>query len=186
MATISLSPTPVTFSAMSGRRVPLSSNQNIANSPLRNSALLAKQKRPSAQVQREEQYGQPPPAKKLVIESGNQRLLRPASQPQRVTKSQIPIQTRRNANSYETKLAKERSALQNQHQQQTVTATTSYTKQDIEEIQNWQQHHRARFPKLVFYFEKVPNEAHKRLAKQIAALGAVSTLFRLAELDAPN
>ncbi|XXG95574.1 hypothetical protein Hte_001841 [Hypoxylon texense] len=162
---------------MSGRRVPLSTNQNIANSPLRNSALLAKQKRPSAQVQREEQYGQPPPAKKVVVESGSQRLLRPASQPQRATKSQIPIQTRRNANNYETKLAKERSGLQSQHQQQTVSATPSYTKQDIEEIQNWQHHHRARFPKLVFYFEKVPNEAHKRLAKQIAALGAREEAF---------
>ncbi|KAI1777401.1 Dfp1/Him1, central region-domain-containing protein [Hypoxylon cercidicola] len=177
MATISLSPTPVSLSAMSGRRVPLSTNQNIANSPLRNSAFLAKQKRPSAQVQREEQYGQPPPAKKVIIESGNQRLLRPASQPQRVTKSQIPIQTRRNANSYENKLAKERSGHQSQHQHQAVSAVPSYTEQDIEEIQNWQHHHRARFPKSVFYFEKVPNDAHKRLAKQIAALGAREEAF---------
>ncbi|KAI1373451.1 Dfp1/Him1, central region-domain-containing protein [Hypoxylon crocopeplum] len=173
MAAVSLSPTPAPLSTMSGRRVPLSSNQNIANSPLRNSALLAKHKRPSAQVQREEQYGQPPPAKKQIVESSAQRLLRSPSQ-QRVTRSQIPIQTRRNANSYETKLAKERSA---HHQQQSVPATPKYTEKDIEEIQVWQQHHRARFPKLVFYFEKVPSDAHKKLAKQIASLGAREAAF---------
>ncbi|KAI1763366.1 Dfp1/Him1, central region-domain-containing protein [Hypoxylon sp. FL1150] len=161
---------------MSGRRVPLSTNQNIANSPLRNSALLAKQKRPSAQLQREDQYGQPPP-KKQIIESGSQRLLRAVPQPQRVTKSQIPIQTRRNANSYENKLAKERSGQPGQRQHQAVSVAPSFTEQDIEEIQTWQHHHRARFPKMVFYFEKVPNDAHKKLAKQIAALGAREEAF---------
>lgn len=160
---------------MSGRRVPLSTNQNVANSPLRSSALLAKHKRPAAQVQREEQYGQPPPAKKQIIEGGSQRPIKsPAQQLHRVSRSQIPIQTRRNANSYENKLAKERSG--HHHHQQAVPANPGYTEKDVEEIQIWQQHHRARFPKLVFYFEKVPNDAHKKLTKQIAALGAVSLL----------
>ncbi|KAI1205553.1 Dfp1/Him1, central region-domain-containing protein [Annulohypoxylon truncatum] len=177
MAAVSISPTPAPLSTMSGRRVPLSTNQNVANSPLRNSALLAKHKRPAAQVQREEQYGQPPPAKKQMIEAGSQRSLKSPSQQQqhRVSRSQIPIQTRRNANSYESKLAKERSG--HHHHQQAVTANPGYTEKDVEEIQVWQQHHRARFPKLVFYFEKVPNDAHKKLAKQIAALGAREAAF---------
>ncbi|KAI2466876.1 Dfp1/Him1, central region-domain-containing protein [Annulohypoxylon bovei var. microspora] len=163
---------------MSGRRVPLSSNQNVANSPLRSSALLAKHKRPSAQVQREEQYGQPPPAKKQIIESGSQRSLKsPLQQQHRVSRSQIPIQTRRNASSYESKLAKERSGHHHHQLQQAVSASHGYTEKDIEEIQVWQQHHRARFPKLVFYFEKVPNDAHKKLAKQISALGAREAAF---------
>ncbi|KAI0829177.1 Dfp1/Him1, central region-domain-containing protein [Hypoxylon sp. FL0890] len=176
MAAISLSPTPVPASTMSGRRVPLSSNQNVANSPLRSSALLAKHKRTSAQVQREEQYGQPPPAKKQIIESTSQRPLKSPSHQQRASKSQIPIQTRRNGNSYESKLAKERAGHQHQHQQ-AVSTNPGYTEKDVEEIQIWQQHHRARFPKLVFYFEKVPNDAHKKLAKQITALGAREAAF---------
>ncbi|KAK6956864.1 hypothetical protein Daesc_002146 [Daldinia eschscholtzii] len=160
---------------MSSRRVPLSTNQNVANSPLRSNAL-AKQKRTAAQLQREEQYGQPPPAKKQIIESGTQRLL--SSQQQRASKSQIPIQIRRNANTYESKLARERSGhSHHQRSQQPAPASLGYTEKDIEEIQIWQQHHRARFPKLVFYFEKVPNEAHKKLAKQIAALGAREAAF---------
>lgn len=176
MAATSLSPTPAPRSVMSGRRVPLSNNQNIANSPIRNPGLFAKNKRPSAQVQREDQYGQPPPAKKQIIEGGTQRSLKSPSQNQRVPKSQIPIQTRRNANSYENKLARERSGQHQQHQQHTTTSTPRYTEKDIEDIQVWQQHHRARFPKLVFYLEKVPNDAHKKLAKQISALGGVSNL----------
>ncbi|KAI2628618.1 Dfp1/Him1, central region-domain-containing protein [Hypoxylon sp. NC1633] len=162
---------------MSGRRVPLSSNPNIANSPLRNSALFAKHKRPSAQVQREELYGQPPPAKKQIVESGAQRLPRSPSQQQRVSKSQIPVQTRRNANSYEHKLARERSVQHHHQQQHPVPAPSRYTEKDIEEIQVWQQHHRARFPKLVFYFEKVPNDVYRKLAKQIAHLGAREAAF---------
>lgn len=172
MAAVSLSPTPMPRSVMSSRRVPLSTNQNVANSPLR-STTLAKQKRTIAQIQREEQYGQPPPAKKQIIEGGSQRLL--PSQQQRASKSQIPIQIRRNANTYESKLARERAGhSHHQRSQQPAPASLGYTEKDIEEIQIWQQHHRARFPKLVFYFEKVPNDAHKKLAKQIAALGAVS------------
>lgn len=178
MASVFVSPTPAPPSAMSGRRVPLSTNQNVANSPLRNSALLGKHKRPLAQVQREEQYGQPPPAKKQVIESGSQRLLKSPPQQLRASKSQIPIQVRRNANSYENKIAKERTShSQHSRPSQSVSATPDYTKKDIEEIQVWQQHHRARFPKLVFYFEKVPDDAHKKLAKQITALGAVSNPY---------
>ncbi|KAI1387645.1 Dfp1/Him1, central region-domain-containing protein [Hypoxylon trugodes] len=175
MAAISLSPTPVPLSNMSGRRIPLSSNQNVANSPMRSSAL-AKHKRPSAQVQREEQYGQPPPAKRQVIESGSQRLLKSPSHQQRSSRSQIPIQTRRNANSYENKLARERSG-QHHHHQQPVSATPEYTEKDMQEILNWQKHHRNRFPKLLFYFDKVPNDAHKKLTKQIAALGGHEAAF---------
>ncbi|KAI1416369.1 Dfp1/Him1, central region-domain-containing protein [Hypoxylon sp. FL1857] len=176
MAAVSLSPTKAPPSTMSGRRVPLSSNQNAANSPLRSSALLAKHKRPSSQVHREEQYGQPPPAKKQIIESTSQRSLKSPSQQPRASKSQIPIQTRRNGNSYESKLAKERAG-HHQQQQQAVSTNPGYTEQDVEDIQVWQQHHRARFPKLVFYFEKVPNDAHKKLAKQIAALGGREAAF---------
>ncbi|KAI1803318.1 Dfp1/Him1, central region-domain-containing protein [Daldinia bambusicola] len=175
MAAVSLPSTSAPQSVMSSRRVPLSMNQNAANSPLRTNALT-KQKRTAAQIQREEQYGQPPPAKKQIIESGTQRLI--SSQQQRASKSQIPIQIRRNANTYENKLARERSGnSHHQRTQQPATTSLGYTEKDIEEIQIWQQHHRARFPKLVFYFEKVPNEAHKKLAKQIAALGAREAAF---------
>ncbi|KAI1498137.1 Dfp1/Him1, central region-domain-containing protein [Biscogniauxia marginata] len=167
---------------MSSRRVPLSSNQNVANSPLRSHATghgtALKQKRNLAQLQREEPYGQPPPAKKQILEGGAQRALKSPSQQQqqqhRVPKSQIPTQARRNTSSYESKLAKERSASHHQHQ---TEATSKYTEKDINEIRTWQSHHRARFPKLVFYFDKVPSDVAHGLTKQISALGGREAAF---------
>lgn len=155
---------------MSNRRVPLASNQNAANSPLRNPAL--KQKRTLTQLQREEPYGQPPPTKKLVLDAGTQRVVRSQPQPPpRVSKSAIPVQSRRSTNStYDTKLARERAAAR---QQQDAAAVTEFTEKDIEEIQVWKAHHVARFPKSLFYFDQIPNDVAHRLKRQIAALGGV-------------
>lgn len=181
------------------RRVPLSSNQNVANSPLRPSAAAnsnyVKQKRSMAQIQREEQYGQPPPAKKQMLDtngSGTQRLLKSPSQQQpRVTKSHMVLQQKRNYNgsNYESKMTRERSGQQPQQQQQqhsqhhTESTATKITQKDVEGILNWQKHHRARFPKMVFFFDHVPEDVRRKLAKEITSLGAVSELviplFRL-------
>ncbi|KAI1148933.1 Dfp1/Him1, central region-domain-containing protein [Nemania diffusa] len=179
MAAVSLSPRPIEFSAMSSRRIPLSSNQNAANSPLRSTAL--KQKRTLAQLQREEPYGQPPPAKKLVLDASTQRVVKSPSQQPRVSKSQIPVQTRRPTNNtVDIKLARERAAArqqQQQQQQQEAAAVPEYTEKDVEEIQVWKNHHRARFPKSLFYFDQIPSDVAHRLKKQIAALGGRETAF---------
>jgi regulatory subunit for Cdc7p protein kinase len=171
MAAVSLSPAPISLSTMSARRVPLSTNQNVANSPIRISAA-AKPKRSYANLQREEAYAQPPPAKKQMLESGIPRPLK-SPQQQRVVKSQVTLQTRRNVSTYEGKLARERSA----HQQAASNSnSTKYTEKDLEEIRQWQNHHRTRFPKMVFYFENIPAEVRGKVARQIASLGAVSPL----------
>ncbi|KAI0904991.1 Dfp1/Him1, central region-domain-containing protein [Ustulina deusta] len=173
MAAISLSPTPIGFSVMSGRRVPLASNQNVANSPLRSTAF--KQKRTLAQIQREEPYGQQPPAKKLVLDAGTQRVVKSPSQQPRVSKSQIPVQSRRpTTNTCDTRPTRERAA---SRPQQEAAAVTDYNEKDIEEIQNWQNHHRARFPKSLFYFDQIPGDVAHRLKRQIAALGGRDTAF---------
>ncbi|KAF2964879.1 hypothetical protein GQX73_g8708 [Xylaria multiplex] len=152
---------------MSGRRVPLASNQNVANSPLRSTVL--KQKRTLAQLQREEPYGQPPPAKKLVLDASTQRVVKSPSQQLRVPKSQIPVQTRRPTNhtTSDTRSAREK----------TAAPVTEYTAKDVEEIQNWKNHHRARFPKSLFYFDQIPSDVAHRLKRQIAALGGRETAF---------
>lgn len=158
---------------MSSRRVPLSSNQNVANSPLRTNAL--KQKRTLAQLQREEPYGQPSPAKKLVLDAATQRVVKSPSQQPRVSKSQIPVQTRRPTNNAsDIKLARERAAAR--HQQDAVAAAEN-TEKSIEEIEVWKNHHRARFPKSLFYFDQIPSDVAHRLKRQIAALGGRETAF---------
>jgi regulatory subunit for Cdc7p protein kinase len=157
---------------MSSRRVPLSSNPNVVNSPLRASKLLQQQQQ--KRIQREEPYGQPPPAKKQILDHTTQRVLKSPSQqpvsrlPQR--QGQV-VPQRRNGNSYESKISKERSAnTQNQlrHQEE-----NKYADDDMDVIRTWQKHHRAKFPKLVFFFEHVPEDVRVKMARQVAMLGAV-------------
>ncbi|TGJ81733.1 hypothetical protein E0Z10_g7026 [Xylaria hypoxylon] len=159
---------------MSGRRVPLASNQNVANSPLRSTVL--KQKRTLAQIQREEPYGQQPPTKKLVLDASTQRVVKSPSQQPRVSKSQIPVQTRRptNHNTCDTRSVRERAVSRHQ---EVAAAVADYSQKDIEDIQNWQNHHRARFPKSLFYFDQIPGDVAHRLKRQIAALGGRETAF---------
>ncbi|RYO96128.1 hypothetical protein DL764_007532 [Monosporascus ibericus] len=172
------------------RRVPLSSNQNAANSPLRTSAAAnansyaAKQKRSIAQIQREEQYGQPPPAKKQMLDTnvtGTQRLLKSPSQQQpRVTKNQVVLQQKRHyaGASYENKVARERSGqTQQNHRHPVESAAAKITEKDVEGILNWQKHHRARFPNMVFFFDHVPEDTRRKLTKEIASLGAREEKF---------
>ncbi|TRX95594.1 hypothetical protein FHL15_003552 [Xylaria flabelliformis] len=162
---------------MSSRRVPLSSNQNAANSPLRPAAL--KQKRTWAQLQREEAYGQPPPAKKLVVDASTHRVVKSPSQQQRVTKSQIPVQSRRatSSNTVDMKLAREKAAARQQQQQAAAAAEHEDREKDIEKIQVWKQYHRDRFSKLLFYFDQIQGDIARGLKKQIAALGGCETAF---------
>ncbi|KAI0968302.1 Dfp1/Him1, central region-domain-containing protein [Xylaria arbuscula] len=177
MAAISLSPTPVDFSVMSGRRVPLASNQNVANSPLRSTVF--KQKRTLAQLQREEPYGQPPPAKKLVLDASTQRVIKSPSQQPRISRSQIPVQSRRpatNNNACDARSARERERAVSRHQQEEA-AGPDYSEKHLEEFRNWKAHHRARFPKSLFYFDQVPSDVALKLKRQIAALGGHETAF---------
>ncbi len=148
---------------MSTRRAPLSANLNAANSPLRGAAALltaaaaSKQRRSHASVQREDAYAQPPPAKKQMLEHGVKGTLRSPSK-QRSTSQ------RGTARSY----AAERAGVA-QH------VGHKPSEKDVDEVRKWQQSQRSRFPKLVFYFESVPDDQRARLVRQVAHLGAVSS-----------
>lgn len=161
MASISLSPTPAPIPAMSVRRGPLTNNPNVANSPLRGASALAgyaKQKRSYANLQREEPYGQPPPLKKQVLDAGSQRLRSPTRQ----ARSQVLVQR-----GVTRPVTKERIV---------KPTTTSRAVQDVDtEKEAWKRHHRAKFPKMVFYFESIPDETRARLTKRVTYLGAVSS-----------
>ena len=160
MATVSLSPSPIPSSIMSTRRVPLSANPNVANSPVRGIAALtaaaSKQKRSYANIQREEAYGQAPPAKKQMLDNGSQRALRsPTKQPSRIAVA------RGTTRSYAA-----------ENVQQHVGQKPS--EEEVDQVRKWQNHQRSRFPKFVFYFESIPDDQRVKLAKQLAQLGAVS------------
>ncbi|KAM0562835.1 hypothetical protein ACHAPJ_001675 [Fusarium lateritium] len=143
---------------MSSRRGPLTNNPNVANSPLRGASALAgyaKQKRSYATVQREETYGQPPPLKKQVLDNGVQR---PVRSPTRSTRTQVLVQR-----GVTRPPAKERASR---------PASTATTRDIDNEKEAWKRHHRAKFPKMVFYFESIPDDVRARLTKRVNYLGA--------------
>lgn len=170
MATVFLSTAPVQrplpLPAMSTtRRVPLSNNPNAANSPMRAvtaAAHGAKKSRSHAELLREEAYGQPPPAKRQMVERGV------ASPTRSKTTRTIVHRTASRAAVGAT--------------QKGSQAAAAYTPTE-KEIEHWQQWHagtRAAFPKMVFYFESVTDENRAKIAKHIAHLGAVSTRLDIA------
>ncbi|KAG7135761.1 Hsk1-interacting molecule 1 like protein [Verticillium longisporum] len=144
------------------RRTPLSSNPNVANSPLRapGAATLGqtKPKRSYANLQREEAYGQPPPLKKQMLENGLQRQLRSPSKGHR---SALPQRSVRLS-------TKERTAQQQEQTQQDNS---------VEKIRQWQKEYQARFPKMVFYFESISEDLRYKLSKQAVSLGAREERF---------
>ena len=146
------------------RRVPLSNNPNVANSPLRGASALAayaKQKRSHATVQREEPYGQPPPIKKQALDNGSARVIR---SPSKLPRSQAGP---RGATAAATRPAV-------RDRQTSRPAAPSRPNQDADtEKEVWKRHHRAKFPKMVFYFESIPDDIRAKLIKRVTYLGAV-------------
>lgn len=165
---------------MSSRRVPLSSNPNAANSPYRSMAAAAsKQKRSHATIQREESYGQPPPAKKQMLDT-HQTLRTPPHQESTQSSAEGRVFTRKSNSSqqsvFERKLVAARERERERQSQQTVTKAERTSEENLESIRAWQKHMKRSFPKFVFYFESGPEDSRQKCTKQVIALGAVSLM----------
>ncbi|KAL5598567.1 hypothetical protein BROUX41_003506 [Berkeleyomyces rouxiae] len=138
---------------MASRRTPLIDNPNAANSPLR-SLTMMKQKRSLANGQREDVYGQQPPSKKQILDAPSQRVVRNPRASTQVAPS------RREKPSHEAQPVQQR-----------------YSEKEKETILIWQRQNRARFPKMVFFFESVPSDLKERLVRGIVKLGAREVKF---------
>lgn len=187
MAALSIHNSSYTLSAMSGRRVPLSSNPNAANSPYRSVATAAsKQKRSYATIQREDAYGQQPPAKKQMIElnhvTSHHANLRSPSRQTSAQAAEGRVFSRRSNASQPTAFDRRLEAVKVKPSQQVLArAEKSADKpvdksaeQNLETVRQWQKHYRRVFPTFVFYFESIPEDVRVRYSKQVVALGAVS------------
>lgn len=174
MATVSIANSPHPLSAMSGRRVPLSSNPNAANSPYRVATAAAKQKRSYATIQREETYGQPPPAKKQMVKV-NQTGPRSPTRQSLANNTEGRVFTRKSNTVQPNAFARKLEALRVKPIQQIhAAADTKAAEENLDTIKQWQRHYRKVFPKFVFYFESVSEDSRIKFSKQVTALGAVS------------
>ncbi|KAK3303406.1 Dfp1/Him1, central region-domain-containing protein [Chaetomium strumarium] len=150
---------------MSTRRVPLSySNPNILNSPARVGSAVGngiKKGRTHAESVREEPYGQPPPAKRQMIDRG----------------VASPTATRATRAIVHRTASRATGATTATTNRATHTTTYGHTQEELISLQAWTTHTRARFPKMVFYFESIPDELRPKLAKQVSRLGAREEKF---------
>lgn len=160
---------------MSSKRVPLSSNPNAVNSPYRTAAGAAsKQKRSYATIQREEAHGQPPPAKKQMLDSF-QVLRTPPRQQTSQQSAEGRVFTRRSNATQPSAFERKLVAARDKHH--TVTETDKISEENLETIRQWQKHYRKIFPTFVFYFESVQEDVRVKYTKQVVALGAVSAPY---------
>lgn len=122
---------------------------------MRTSAALngAKKVRSHAELLREEPYGQPPPAKRQMIERG-------VASPSRTKPSRTIVHRGTTTRAAVTTSQK--------------TSQGAVEKASQLELAEWRATYSARFPTWVFYFESVPDEQRSRLAKRVNNLGAVS------------
>jgi regulatory subunit for Cdc7p protein kinase len=158
---------------MSGRRVPLSSNPNAVNSPYRAVAAAAsKQKRSYANTQREDAYGQPPPAKKQMLEA-HQVLRTPPRQQSTQSSAEGRVFTRKTNSSQPSAFERKGAAVREKSTQQSVTKAEKTSEENLETIRQWQKHYRKIFPTFVFYFESISEDVRLKYTKQVIALGAV-------------
>lgn len=168
MATVSLSLSiPRQPSAMTSRRAPLANNPNAANSPIRTGHSLSKPTKIYSRLMvadRDRDSNLQPPAKKQALNDGRQR---------HVTYRDNSLQDHRSRGStYEMKLARERSRLD----KASAITGRQLTTEDLDNLRHWKSHHKAKFPRFVFYFEKVPEKDRYKCAKQLCQLGAVSII----------
>ncbi|KAG7286189.1 hypothetical protein NEMBOFW57_008495 [Staphylotrichum longicolle] len=145
------------------RRIPLSSNPNVANSPMRASAALngAKKPRSHADALREEPYGQPPPAKRQMVERG-------VTSPSRSRTTRTTVHR-----------AASRATTRSTTATQKTSHAASYnpTEEELVNLKTWHAQIRTRFPKMVFYFESIPDDLRSKLARQVGKLGAREEKF---------
>jgi regulatory subunit for Cdc7p protein kinase len=126
----------------------------------------AKKSRTHAELLREEAYGQPPPAKRQMVE--------------RV----VPSPTRPKTTRTIVHRSASRAAVGTGVAQKAPQTAAAYkpTEREMEQWQQWHTNTRAAFPRMVFYFESIHDEQRSKFAKQVAHLGAVSTHMDIAVL----
>jgi len=120
-----------------------------------------KRSRSHASDQRELTYGQPPPAKKQIIEVEDQEARRNAL----LRKAGYNAPT-----SFQKKLEALR---ESKPVQKTPERNQRVTSENLESIRQWQKHYRKAFPQFVFYFESIPDDVRVKASRQVQSLGAV-------------
>ncbi|KAI9666066.1 MAG: hypothetical protein M1821_004001 [Bathelium mastoideum] len=179
MAAVSIPPSPKDLSMMTSRRVPLANVPNATNSPRRAvPALGTKRHRSNAADQRESQYGQPPPAKKQIIEADDVQNW--AAGLRSRTNTEQKNAQREDENGIQAVLG-HKAVLGGKDTTSSIQRggdkSQKSNSENLETIRQWQKHYRRVFPSFVFYFESIPEDIRQKASRQTASLGAKEEQF---------
>ena len=156
---------------MNSKRVPLASNPQAVNSPLR---PIGASKRSRDQIgDHRAQYDvQQHPKKKQLLETTHHGLQRTKAIPANHADARVfdAKPTTANASSFQRKLVASKVESRARQPEREADRTKST---DKEQVKTWQRHYRKVFPNFVFYFESLPEEARQTAVRAIAHLGAV-------------
>ena len=173
MAAVSIPPSPHTVGTMTSRRVPLSNVPNAANSPVRAVAAAASKRSRPLDFAREITYGQPPPAKKQIVEVEESEPRTPPSRRQVLSRDGA-IFNRRTYDAQPTAFDKKLLAVKDKAAPGRVSRQERVAEETLESVRQWQKHYRKAFPNFVFYFEGIPEDSRKQISRQVSHFGAVS------------
>ena len=164
MAAATICISPLAIVPMAGRRVPLSTLPNGANSPLHGPSATKRGR--SAGVLDDPTHDLAPPSKKHTGEDG-------------VTNSQTPRKAYLAAAAAANK--RDAAAVERRRRQRDAEAAAAGKQerveadsQSLEHVRQWQRHYRKAFPEFTFYFENLPREEKSECSRSIRMLGAVS------------
>ncbi len=129
-------------------------------------------------MQREENYGQAPPAKKQMLEKVDNNGVNTARVSSGLrsptTSRRVPLTQRAHQAERVSSQHLQQQQQQHHHHHAHRQEIQKVSEKEAEEVRRWQQSQRLRFPKLVFYFDGLPEDQSARLSKQVMFLGAVS------------
>ncbi|KAL4795106.1 Dfp1/Him1, central region-domain-containing protein [Aspergillus venezuelensis] len=184
MAAVSVPPPREPSLNMSTRR-PLANVPNATNSPHRVAGLVpAKRPRTTANAQIDIPYGQPPPAKKQVVDGSGLDTQQSTTTTQTQTKvstiqgTDSKLFTRRSNNTQPSAFEKKLVAARDKDRQpQSKSAKQEKPPAESISIRQWQKHYRKAFPHFVFYFDALPIDVRAKCSRQVIALGAREEKF---------
>ena len=159
---------------MTGRRVPLSSVPNAANSPFRAVAAAAsKRSREQLEAQEDLSYEYQPHPKRQALQEARTNL-RVSPRKQALQSAEGRIFNRRTANATPTAFERKLLAARGERSQQRVERQEKASNEALDTVRQWQRHYKKSFPGFVFYFESVPEDVRVRCSRWVRSLGAVS------------
>ena len=167
---MSASPHAIGGNNMAVRRAPLSNLPNAPNSPFRPTAGIKRSRSPRAGS--EIPYGQPPPAKKCIVE---------VEQPRTPSKRRsTQLEGRQGLRGLDNGDFSRNGQKPQEIKDKLINrVTTKQVKEEVslENLQQWIRHYKRAFPEYVFYFESIPEEQQRIFSKAIISLGSVSFSF---------